>query len=233
MKAVLLAGGRGTRMGALTDDTPKPLLPVSGRPLIEHSIQKLVGAGATDLIIATGYLAEQFEQVLGDGARWGVNFHYSVEQEPLGTGGALGLAAQRFIEPGDEVVVVNADLVSEHDLRKQQEFHRVQNAEVTIHVRQVDDPRRYGVVRFTSDFCVTEFIEKPTTVAPEWINAGTYIAHGEVLLSLAGDSASSWERDALPGFITEGRRVFAFQDNVYFRDVGTPEDIRMVQNDRQ
>lgn len=231
MKAILLAGGRGTRMGSLTEDTPKPLVIVGGRMLIERAIEKLAAAGVTHIILSISYLAEQFEKVLGDGSRWGVNFLYSVEEEPRGTGGAMALAAQRYLAPDDVVVVVNADLISDHSIREQLDFHMQQNADITLHVREVDDPRRFGVVRCDSNWQVTEFIEKPDTISREWINAGTYVVEGSALLAITERQPLSWEREVLPELITAGSRVLAFRENVYFRDVGTIDDIYAAEGE--
>lgn len=231
MKAVLLAGGRGTRMQSLTDSTPKPLISVGGSPLIFRGIEKLSAAGVTDIIVSTGYLAEQFESVLGDGSRWGVRFIYSVEETPRGTAGAMALAAKRFLKPNDLVIVLNADLISEHSIDQHREFHLASDADVSVHVRKVDDPRRFGVVRFDDSKRVRSFIEKPATMGSAWINAGTYLMRGSVLLDLPESFPLSWEREVLPELIASGSRVFAFEENVYFRDVGTELDISIVERD--
>ena len=231
MKAIILAGGRGTRMGMLTEDRPKPLVEVNGRLLIERVIEKLAAAGITEVVLSIGYLAEQFEDALGDGSRWDVSFHYSSENEPRGTGGAMALAAQRFLTREDTVVVVNADLISEHSIRQQSEFHQVNDADVTLHVREVDDPRRFGVVRFGSDKRVTEFIEKPDVVEQAWINAGTYLVRASILMDLPAEYPLSWERDVLPSLIVSGARIFAYEEVTYFRDVGTQADISVVESD--
>lgn len=233
MKAILLAGGRGTRMGDLTADTPKPLIRVGGRLLIERVIEKVARVGIEEIIISTGYLAEQFESVLGDGSRWGVQFRYSEEESPRGTGGALALAARRFLRADDTVVVLNADLVSEHSVEQQVMFHESHAADLTVHVREVQDPRRFGVVRFDHDKRVTAFIEKPEEVSREWINAGTYVVRGKVLLNLPETYPLSWEREVMPNLIESGVRVFAFQERAYFRDAGTQEDISSIENDRR
>lgn len=231
MKAIVLAGGRGTRMGTLSDKTPKPLIQIGGRPLIERVIEKLSRAGIADVIVSTGYLAEQFAPALGDGSRWGVQLEFSVEDSPRGTGGAMALAAQRFLGRDDVVVVVNADLISDHSLDQQYEFHLAQNADVTLHVREVEDPRRFGVVRFDRNKQVTEFIEKPDVMSREWINAGTYLVRASILLDLPEAYPLSWEREVLPELIASGARILAFEESAYFRDVGTVADIPIVEND--
>ena len=198
MKAILLAGGRGTRMGSLTNDTPKPLLLLGGTPLIERGIEKVVRAGVNEVVISTGYLAEQFEAVLGDGSKWGIRIQYSVEDSPLGTGGAMSLAAHRFLDQDENVVVMNADLISDHDVLAHIKHHVINEADATIHVRQVDDPRRFGVVEFDAHSRVSAFIEKPDFVMPSWINAGTYVVRSKVLWSLPEAVQLSWERDVMP-----------------------------------
>jgi len=231
VKAVLLAGGRGTRMGSLTDETPKPLLQVGGRLLIERAIEKLARAGISDVIISTGYRAEQFDDALGDGSQWGVHFSYSVEPSPLGTGGAMALAARSFTGLNEDIVVVNADLISDHDVHAQIAHHQLHQADVTLHVRHVDDPRRYGVVEFAHDGRVVSFTEKPDVAQPAWINAGTYIVRSDILLELPEDTPMSWERDIMPRLLTQRRSVFAFPQEGYFRDVGTPGDLSAAESD--
>lgn len=231
MKAVLLAGGRGTRMGSLTDETPKPLLQVGGRLLIERAIEKLARAGISDVIISTGYRAEQFDDALGDGSQWGVHFSYSVEPSPLGTGGAMVLAARNFTSPDEDIVVVNADLISDHDVHAQVAHHHRHRADVTLHVRHVDDARRYGVVEFADDSRVVSFVEKPERPQPAWINAGTYVVRSDILLDLAESTPLSWEREIMPQLLANGSRVFAFQQDGYFRDVGTPVDLSAAESE--
>lgn len=232
MQAILLAGGRGTRMGSLTEKTPKPLVEVGGRLLIERPISKLADFGCERIILATGYRAEQFFDALGSGERWGVELVYSVEDRPLGTAGALALAAHNRVSPDESVIVMNADLISDHELSSQMETHRSSGAVLTMHVRQVDDPSRFGLVRFDESGRVTEFIEKPKqVVSGAWINAGTYVMRGSALLDIPLGIPISLEREIMPLLLESGARVQAHRENAYFRDVGTFADVDAATED--
>lgn len=232
VKAVLLAGGRGTRMGTLSDECPKPLVKVNGRHLIERPLQRLADIGCHQVIVATGYLGDQFEDALGDGSQFGVQLEYSHESEPRGTGGGIALAAIGRVMAHEDVIVMNADLLSEHDLEAQIDEHRRSSADVTLHVRQVDDPRKYGLVRCDESGRVTSFEEKPDLIEKgAWINAGTYVVRGSVLLDLPKTYPLSWEREVMPRLVTAGVAVQAHRSQAYFRDVGTPEDVQMTERE--
>lgn len=229
MRAVILAGGLGSRMGDLTRDTPKSVLLVAGEPLIAHQLRRLVAAGVTDIRLATGHLGDVVEAALGDGAAWGARLSYSREPEPRGTGGALALAG-RDVADDDVVLVLNGDLLTDHDLTAQVTHFEETGADVSIHVREVEDPRRFGVVLTDGDR-VTGFLEKPEDPPSNLVNAGTYVFRGSVLTSLPGRFPMSVEFDVFPQLITEGRRVVAYRETAYFKDVGRPEDLASAEAD--
>ncbi len=214
--AIVLAGGLGSRLLPLTDAIPKPLLPLGPEPLIGYQLRRLAAVGIDRAVLATGHLAEQFSTALGDGRRFGLRLEYSVEDHPLGTGGALRGAAQRLPQV-DTVVVLNGDLLSSHDLAAQLAMSR--SAQVCLHVREVPDASAYGRVVVDATGRVVSFAEK-SGHGPGLINAGTYIAEGELLRCLP-PGPRSWERDVLPDLIDAGQPVTAFAADGYFRDVGT------------
>ena len=241
--AIILAGGRGTRMGSLTQHCPKPLLPVGGRPLVVHQFVRLAQAGIRQVVVSTGYRADAFLPTLRDGSAWGVQASYAQENTPLGTGGGLlrawaqarGTSAWAGVR---DVVVLNGDLLGEHDLEAQLEHHRSQRADVTIHTHEVDDVRAFGVVHTAAQperpqqpgEVIVRFEEKPDRHEPGMVNAGTYVVRADVLDSLvaeaegAGGIAScSVERDVFPRLIGQGARLLAHHDDTPFRDVGTPQ----------
>ena len=137
--AILLVGGRGTRLSPITDEIPKPMLPIAGLPVTEHQIIAAKRAGVNTLVLATSYLAEVFTPYFGDGSKWGINLRYSVEKEPLGTGGAISHAAQSLdSEKSDEpVLIFNGDVISDHDISAQILSHQKNRADVTLHLIQV------------------------------------------------------------------------------------------------
>ena len=160
---ILLVGGFGTRLMPLTSETPKPMLPVAGIPVTEHQIMAAKAAGIHTLVLATSYLADVFTPYFGDGSRWGIKILYAVEKEPLGTGGAIRNAAQNLdlVNLGDEpIIIFNGDVLSRHSIAQQIRFHQSKNADVTIHLIDVEDARAFGCVPTDSQGRVTAFLEK-------------------------------------------------------------------------
>ena len=208
-------------MRPLTDDCPKPLLPLAAEPLVAYQLRRLAGVGVRRVVVAVGYLADHFTTVLGDGSRWGVELSCSVEERPLGTGGGLRAALEQLATV-DQVIVLNGDLLSSHDLAAQLRFARA--AEVCLHVRAVPEVASYGHVTCDERGRVTAFTEK-TGRGPGLANAGTYVIAADAARCLPA-GCSSWERDALPALIDGGARVVAWQGNGYFRDVGSPQAYR-------
>jgi mannose-1-phosphate guanylyltransferase len=228
-RGIVLAGGLGTRLRPAVGDLPKPLVDVGGEPLVAHQLRRLVAAGVPDIVIAAGFGADLVAQELGDGARWGARLTYSRETEPLGTGGALALAARSAVAPGDTVVVVNGDLLSRHDLAAQLDAFERSAAEVFIHVREVEDARAYGVVSVDgTGERVTGFREKPSEAVPGFVNAGTYVMRGSVLLALPRTVPLSLEIDVFPR-LAAGSDVRAHRDDAPFLDVGTPEALERAR----
>jgi mannose-1-phosphate guanylyltransferase len=226
LSAIVLAGGAGSRLRPLTDDCPKPLLPLGIEPLVGYQLRRLAAAGVSRVVLATGYLADRFEEALGDGSRWGLQLQYSVEDRPLGTGGALRMALTRLPDT-DRVVVLNGDLLSSHDVSAQ--LAALGSARACLHVRSVPDVAPYGQVRCDAAGRVTGFAEKSGS-GPGLANAGTYVVRPDLLGALP-EGPSSWERDVLPGLLTRGRSVVAWQGGGYFRDVGDSSAYRLASVD--
>lgn len=210
-------------MRPLTDGCPKPLLPLGAEPLVGYQLRRLAETGVGHVVLATGYLADCFEKQLGDGQRWGIRLDFSVEHEPLGTAGALRVAIDRLPEV-DQVIVLNGDLLSSHDLAAQ--LDSTGAGEVCLHVRAVPDVAPYGHVTCDDRGRVTEFAEKTGTGAG-LANAGTYVVPADLLRSLP-EGRSSWERDVLPAVIESDTTVVAWEGAGYFRDVGSPETYRLA-----
>ncbi|RNI17292.1 nucleotidyltransferase family protein [Flexivirga caeni] len=221
--AIVLAGGVGSRMRPLTDACPKPLLPLGAEPLVGYQLRRLAAVGVRRVVLATGYLAASFDAVLGNGTQWGLELTYSVEDQPLGTGGAMHAAAA-LLPDADRLVVLNGDLLSSHDLAAQ--LRAAPAGAVSVHVRSVADVAPYGQVVFGPDRRVTGFHEKSGR-GPGWANAGTYVVPGDFLRTLP-DGRCSWERDVLPAAIEGQARVEAWPADGYFRDVGDPTAYRQA-----
>ena len=218
---ILLVGGFGTRLKPLTNEAPKPMLPVAGLPVTEHQILAAKKAGIHTLVLATSYLAEVFTPYFGDGAKWGMKILYAVEKEPLGTGGAIRNAAQ-LLSRDEPIVVFNGDVLSRHSIADQIAFHLAKKADVTLHLIDVEDARAFGCVPTDADGRVTAFLEKMENPVSRSINAGCYIFSPEVIDEIPLGKVVSIERETFPKLVADGRAVFGFKDQSYWLDVGNP-----------
>ena len=223
---ILLVGGFGTRLSPLTNKTPKPMLPIANLPVTEHQLLVAKAAGITKVVLATAYLAETFTPYFGDGAKWGIELKYALENEPLGTGGAIRNAAELIfseISENEPIVVFNGDVLSRHDLAAQIKLHQNSSAAVTLHLVSVEDARPYGCVPFNESGQVTDFLEKMDEPITNTINAGCYVFNAKVIKEIELGKVVSVEREVFPNLLKSGKVVKAFVDNSYWLDVGTPK----------
>jgi mannose-1-phosphate guanylyltransferase len=231
VRAVILVGGFGTRLRPLTLETPKQMLPIVDRPMIERVVAHLGEHGVTDAILSLGYRPDAFIDAYPDDRCAGVHLHYAVEAEPLDTAGAVRFAAD---EGGIDApfVVVNGDVLTDLDLRGLWKLHHERRAEATIALTPVDDPSRYGVVPTDDDGRVLAFIEKPPAdEAPcNWINAGTYVLDPSVLERIPLGRPSSIERETFPALVDDGT-LYAVASDAYWIDAGTPATYLQAQLD--
>ena len=219
--AILLVGGFGTRLMPLTKNTPKPMLTVAGVPVTEHQLAMAKAAGITEIVLATSYLSEVFIPYFGDGSKWGMKIKYAVEKEPLGTGGAIRNAA-KLLDTNESVVILNGDVLSSHNLSEQIRQHEAHDADVTLHLTQVDDARAFGCVPTDSDGRVTAFLEKMENPVSNQINAGCYVFNPQVVSTIPLDTVVSVERETFPQLVANGAKVFGYLENAYWLDIGTP-----------
>jgi mannose-1-phosphate guanylyltransferase len=223
MEGILLVGGLGTRLRPLTDNVPKPMLPVAGVPLIVHQIARLRDAGVDHVVLATSYRAEVFSDGLGDGSDLGIRISYAYEAEPLGTGGAIRHAAEMLdgTGPDDPVIIFNGDIIEGHDIAGQVKRHIDDDAAVTLYLTRVEDARSYGSVP-TQDGRVTAFLEKTPEPVTHQINAGCYVFSRHVIDTIPVGRSVSVERETFPGLLADGAKVLGQVDDAYWRDLGTP-----------
>jgi mannose-1-phosphate guanylyltransferase len=219
--AILLVGGFGTRLMPLTKNTPKPMLTVAGIPVTEHQIAMAKAAGITEIVLATSYLSEIFTPYFGDGSKWGIKIKYAVEKEPLGTGGAIRNAAQ-LLSSDESIVILNGDVLSSHDLAEQIRQHEAHDADVTLHLTQVDDARAFGCVPTDDQGRVTAFLEKMDNPITNQINAGCYVFNPRVLSTIPLDTVVSVERETFPQLVANNAAVYGYVENAYWLDIGTP-----------
>ena len=183
LEAIVLVGGQGTRLRPLTLSAPKPLLPTAGVPFLAHLLARAAADGVTHVVLATCYKAEMFAASLGDGSAYRLSIDYVIEDVPLDTAGGIRNAAASLRATGsdDPVVVLNCDILSGHDLGAQIDLHGKTEAAVTLHLVEVDDPSRFGVVPTDDSGRVTAFLEKTPHPVTNRINAGCYVFRREVI----------------------------------------------------
>jgi mannose-1-phosphate guanylyltransferase len=231
MRAVVLVGGFGTRLRPLTFTTPKPMLPVGNRPIIENLVTMLSQAGVSEVVLALGFKPEPFMAAFPDGHCAGVALHYAVEPEPLDTGGAIRFAAEHA-GVDETFVVVNGDVLTDLDVSRLIDFHRSTGAEATIHLTPVDDPSEYGVVELDDEGRVRRFVEKPApgTSPSNLINAGTYVFEPSVLSRIPTGRKVSIERETFPMLVESGS-LYALSTDDYWIDTGRPDTYRQANFD--
>lgn len=221
MKALLLVGGKATRLRPLSLTRPKCLFPLAGKPIIDHILEGLSEAGVTEAILAVNNLADMIEEYLG-AEKYGVKLSYNLEKEPLGTGGPIKLAENHLQE--DSFLVLNGDILSFIDYRELMNRHREENCIASITLKQVEDPSRYGVVRFGENDRILEFIEKPERDAPSnWINAGCYTLNPEIFDYIPPNRKVSIEREVYPGLATQ-KQLYGYRYTGKWIDIGVPAD---------
>jgi mannose-1-phosphate guanylyltransferase len=223
VKALLLAGGFGTRLRPLTFTRPKHLLPIANRPHVEHLFDLLLRHGIEDVVLATSYLAEAFAETVRAARARGLSVEVTHEREPLGTAGAIKNAQPSV---GDaRFVVFNGDVLTDLDLSAVLAFHRSRSAEATIVLTPVEDPSAYGVVPTGDDGRVLGFVEKPSPeeATTNLINAGVYVFEPSILERVPSGRVWSAERQLFPGLVAEGAPLFALGTDAYWMDIGTPQ----------
>jgi mannose-1-phosphate guanylyltransferase len=223
VEAVVLVGGKGTRLRPLTLSAPKPMLPTAGVPFLAHLLSRIRAAGVRRVVLGTSYLAETFSDHFGDGTDLGLELTYVVETEPLGTGGGIGNVREHLTAA--HVLVFNGDVLAGTDLRAVVDTHRKTEADVTLHLVRVPDPRAFGCVPTDDDGRVLAFLEKTQNPPTDQINAGCYVFRRHVIDTIPTGRPVSVERETFPGLLDGGARVQAHVDAAYWRDMGTPFDL--------
>lgn len=226
-EAILLVGGRGTRLRPLTVHTPKPMVPAAGVPFLTHQLARARAAGVEHIVLATSYLAEVFEPYFGDGSSLGLHLEYVTEEEPLGTGGAIRNVASRLRSGPDEpVLIFNGDILTGLDIPALVSTHETTGADVSLHLTRVQDPRAFGLVPTDSTGRVTAFLEKPQTpeeIVTDQINAGAYVFRRSVIDTIPEGRPVSVERETFPELLATGAHLQGMVDSTYWLDLGTPQ----------
>ncbi|MGW5737679.1 MULTISPECIES: mannose-1-phosphate guanylyltransferase [Streptomyces] len=226
-EAILLVGGKGTRLRPLTVHTPKPMVPAAGVPFLTHQLARARAAGVDHIVLATSYLAEVFEPYFGDGSALGLHIEYVTESEPLGTGGAIRNVASRLrSDPDEPVLIFNGDILTGLDIRALVTTHEESGADVSLHLTKVTDPRAFGLVPTDGTGRVQAFLEKPQTpeeIVTDQINAGAYVFRRSVIDTIPVGRPVSVERETFPDLLASGAHLQGMVDSTYWLDLGTPQ----------
>ena len=224
VRAFILCGGHGTRLRSVLADRPKSMALISGIPFLQLLLDRVKSQGIGDVILGTGYMADQIECYFGGGSKFGIRIGYSREGEPLGTGGALKLAEPLISDP---VLVLNGDSYVEWSLVPIFELFRAKDADLVIVLQAVADVARYGSVALDHDGRITQFVEKGASAGPGLINAGVYLLRKQIIRDLPAGKAISLEREVLPQLLDGG--VYGLVCTGLFIDIGVPDDFKRAQ----
>jgi NDP-sugar pyrophosphorylase family protein len=231
MKAILLAGGKGTRLRPLTVHTPKPIVPIFNRPFLYYQLDLLRQVPEIDeAILSLNYQPRRIEEIFGEGEGLGLKLRYVVEPMPLGTAGAIRYAGDSLTE---SVVVFNGDVLTQVDLAAVLRLHRERKARATIVLTPVENPRAYGLVETDPDGNILRFLEKPgeDEITCNTINAGIYVLEPDTFDRIPKDTAWSIERSFFPSLIERGETFVAYVYDGYWIDIGTPAKYLQVHRD--
>ena len=230
MKAVVMAGGEGTRLRPLTSNQPKPMVPIVGKPCMEHIVELLKLHGFEDIIVTTAFLPQAIRSYFGDGESLGVDIGYSVEESPLGTAGSVRLAAGRL---DDTFLVISGDALCDVDLTSLVEFHREKKASVTIGLKAVENPLEFGIVVTDEEGRVERFLEKPSwgQVFSDTINTGIYVLEPEVLQHIPTDRPYDFSKELFPLLLEMGRPIYGHVFDGYWQDIGNLDQFRQANID--
>ena len=231
MRAFILAAGLGTRLRSLGLDVPKVMVPIGGKPLLEHHIELLRAQGIRDVIVNLHFLPEKVTGYFGDGSKWGVRLTYSHERELLGTAGAVK-KMESALRDGTFIVLYGDNLVRV-DFAPLLEFHRSRQALATVALFESPEPWTGGVVEMAADGRITRFVEKPDpkSISTNLISAGIFVLEPQVLDGIPAGCFYDFGRDVFPELLAAGKPLYAMKPDAYVQDVGTPERLAKAQRD--
>jgi mannose-1-phosphate guanylyltransferase/phosphomannomutase len=230
MKAVVMAGGEGTRLRPLTSNQPKPMVPIVGKPCMEHIIELLREHGFDDIIVTVAFLPQAIRSYFGVGESLGVNIEYSVEESPLGTAGSVRLASDKL---DDTFLVISGDALCDFDLTRLVKFHHKRGAAVTIGLKSVENPLEFGIVVTDEEGRIERFLEKPSwgQVFSDTINTGVYVLEPAVLEHVPEDRPFDFSKELFPLLLEMGRPLYGLPMDGYWQDIGNLDQYRQANFD--
>jgi mannose-1-phosphate guanylyltransferase / phosphomannomutase len=227
VKAVVMAGGEGTRLRPLTSNQPKPMVPIVGKPCMEHIVELLAKHGFEDVVVTLAFMPQAIRGYFGAGETHGVSIRYSVEEAPAGTAGSVKLAEDALDEP---FLVISGDALCDIDLGALVRFHREKEALVTIGLKSVDNPLEFGIVVTDADGRIERFLEKPSwgQVFTDTINTGIYVLDPEALRHIPSDRPFDFSKELFPLLLEMGRPLYGFVADGYWQDIGNLDQYRQA-----
>jgi mannose-1-phosphate guanylyltransferase / phosphomannomutase len=231
VKAVVMAGGEGTRLRPMTASQPKPMLPVVNRPIMEHVLRLLKRHGFTDTVVTVQFLASLVRSYFGDGEDFGMSLQYANEEAPLGTAGSVRNAADALTD--DPFLVISGDALTDLDLSALVKFHKQNGAAVTVALSRVPNPLEFGIVIAADDGRIQRFLEKPSwgQVFSDTVNTGIYVMEPEVLAEVPAGEVCDWSADVFPRLLERGVPLYGWVGAGYWEDVGSHESYLKAQAD--
>jgi mannose-1-phosphate guanylyltransferase/phosphomannomutase len=231
VKAVVMAGGEGTRLRPMTANQPKPMLPVVNRPIMEHVLRLLRKHGLTETVVTVQFLASMVRNYFGDGEDFGMSLQYATEETPLGTAGSVKNAEDALRD--EPFLVISGDALTDIDLSDLIAFHKDNNALVTVALARVPDPLEFGIVIVDDNGKIQRFLEKPTwgQVFSDTVNTGIYVMEPEVLDHVAAGQVVDWSADVFPKLLESGAPLYGWIADGYWEDVGSLESYVKAQAD--
>jgi mannose-1-phosphate guanylyltransferase/phosphomannomutase len=235
MKAIIMAGGQGTRLRPLTSNQPKPMIRIANLPCMEHIVNLLLRHGFTDIGVTLQFMPEEIQDYFGDGSDWGVDMRYSIEDAPAGTAGSVKMAEQQLDLHGERLLIISGDALTDADLTQVVRFHEKQSAEVTMVLKSVDNPLDFGIVITEEDGRISRFLEKPAwgQVFSDTVNTGIYLLEPSVMDEMPDPEEDEYDfsKELFPKLLDQGRLLYGFVTDAYWEDIGTLEQYAGAQRD--
>ncbi len=235
MKAVIMAGGQGTRLRPLTSDQPKPMIPIAGVPCMEHIVNLLARHGFTDIVVTLQFMPDAIQDYFGDGSNWNVNITYSIEESPAGTAGSVKMAEKQLDLRGERFLVISGDALTDCDLASVVGFHDEKGSEATMVLKSVENPLDFGIVITEEDGRISRFLEKPAwgQVFSDTVNTGIYLLDASVMDDIPDPERDEYDfsKELFPKLLEAGRPLYGFVTDDYWEDIGTLEQYAGAQRD--
>ncbi len=230
MKAVVMAGGEGTRLRPLTSNQPKPMVPIVNKPCMEHIIELLKQNGITDIIVTLAFLPQSIRGYFGDGSSMGVSIEYSVEESPLGTAGSVRNAFEHLDET---FIVISGDALTDFDLTEVIDFHKSKGSMITLALKSVENPLEFGVVIVDEDNHIKQFLEKPSwgQVFSDYVNTGIYVLEPEIFDYIPADTKYDFSQELFPKMLKRGKPMYGYPCDGYWQDIGNINQFLRANHD--